>query len=69
MEFSKAEKRVLNLIKIGLGNKEIAWQLNVGEKAVKFQITNIYKKVGIWGMTPAKRSKLVVWVRENYVSE
>jgi len=43
------EKEVLTKIIIGLTNSEIATQLFLSEKTIKFHCTNIYRKLGIKG--------------------
>jgi hypothetical protein len=40
----------------GLSNKEVANQLFVTEKTVKFHLTNIYKKMNV-----KSRAQLIVW--------
>ncbi|MBO9665945.1 MAG: helix-turn-helix transcriptional regulator [Bdellovibrio sp.] len=49
------EKEVAVLVAKGLSNKEVANQLFVTEKTVKFHLTNIYKKMGL-----VSRAKLIV---------
>ena len=43
------EIQVLRKVKEGFTNNEIANQLYVSEKTIKFHCTNIYKKLGISG--------------------
>lgn len=40
------EKEVIDYLKQGLGNKEIAYKLNISFSTVKNHIYNIYKKTG-----------------------
>ena len=40
----------------GLSNKEVANQLFVTEKTIKFHLTNIYKKMSL-----KSRAQLIVW--------
>lgn len=41
------ELTVLEMVGTGLSNKEIGAKLGIGEKAVKFHITNIFAKLGV----------------------
>jgi two-component system, NarL family, response regulator YdfI len=42
---SPREHEVLNLLAAGLGNKQIASQLNISEHTVKFHVTSIFNKL------------------------
>lgn len=53
---SSREAEVAALVSTGKPNKEVALQLFVTEKTVKFHLTNIYKKLGV-----KSRSQLIVW--------
>jgi DNA-binding CsgD family transcriptional regulator len=53
---SNREAEVAELVSKGLSNKEVANQLFVTEKTVKFHLTNIYKK-----MVVKSRAQLIVW--------
>ncbi|PIT98929.1 MAG: DNA-binding response regulator [Bdellovibrionales bacterium CG10_big_fil_rev_8_21_14_0_10_45_34] len=53
---SNREAEVAELVTKGLSNKEVANQLFVTEKTVKFHLTNIYKKMNV-----KSRSQLIVW--------
>lgn len=53
---SKREAEVAGIVIKGFSNKDIANQLFVTEKTVKFHLTNIYKKMGV-----KSRSQLIVW--------
>src|SRR5277367_110526 len=53
---SHREAEVAELVTKGLSNKEVASQLFVTEKTVKFHLTNIYKK-----MSEKSRAQLIVW--------
>ena len=45
--YSKREKEVISWVVQGLKNKDIASQMQVHEKTVKFHLTNIYKRAGV----------------------
>jgi DNA-binding CsgD family transcriptional regulator len=53
---SNREAEVAELVSKGLSNKEVANQLFVTEKTVKFHLTNIYKKMNL-----RSRAQLIVW--------
>lgn len=53
---SNREAEVAELVSRGLSNKEVANQLFVTEKTVKFHLTNIYKKMSV-----KSRAQLIVW--------
>jgi len=53
---SNRESEVAELVTKGLSNKEVANQLLVAEKTVKFHLTNIYKKMNV-----KSRGQLIVW--------
>lgn len=53
---SNRESEVAGLVTKGLSNKEVANQLFVTEKTVKFHLTNIYKKMQV-----KSRAQLIVW--------
>lgn len=43
-KFSTRERQVLAGVKRGLGNKEIANELNISERTIKFHVSNILAK-------------------------
>src|SRR6201998_1748730 len=53
---SNREAEVAELVTKGMSNKEVANQLFVTEKTVKFHLTNIYKKMNV-----KSRAQLIVW--------
>ena len=61
---SNREAEVAELVVKGLSNKEVANQLFVTEKTVKFHLTNIYKKMSV-----KSRAQLIVWCMpyQNFV--
>ena len=42
---SPRESEILNLLAVGLGNKQIASQLNISEHTVKFHVSSIFNKL------------------------
>ena len=53
---SNREAEVAELVTQGLSNRDVASQLFVTEKTVKFHLTNIYKKMSV-----KSRAQLIVW--------
>ena len=53
---SNREAEVTELVSKGLSNKEVANQLFVTEKTIKFHWQNIYKKMNV-----KSRAQLIVW--------
>ncbi len=53
---SNREAELADLVSRGLSNIEIANQLFITTKTVKFHLTNIYKKMGL-----KSRAQLIVW--------
>lgn len=47
------EREVLGLLAEGLGNKEIAWRLQVSEHTVKFHVAQLLQKLGAGSRTEA----------------
>lgn len=58
---SNREAEVAELVTKGLSNKEVANQLFVTEKTVKFHLTNIYKKMSL-----KSRAQLIVWCMPHH---
>lgn len=58
---SNREAEVAELVTKGLSNKEVANQLFVTEKTVKFHLTNIYKKMNL-----KSRAQLIVWCMPHH---
>ncbi|MBD8065944.1 response regulator transcription factor [Devosia sp. PTR5] len=44
---SPRERTVLEMMASGLSNREIGTKLGIGEKSVKFHVTNIFSKLGV----------------------
>lgn len=53
---SEREQQVAELVSKGFSNREVAINLHIIEKTVKFHLTNIYKKMGM-----KSRAQLIVW--------
>jgi DNA-binding NarL/FixJ family response regulator len=49
------EREVLSLLAQGLGNKQIAWELEVSEHTVKYHVSSLYAKLGASSRTEALR--------------
>jgi two-component system, NarL family, response regulator YdfI len=47
------EQQILTMMAEGLGNKEIAWQLQISEHTVKFHVSSILRKLGATSRTEA----------------
>ena len=47
VELTPQERRVLHLVRKGLPNKVVAYEMDVAETTVKFHLRNIYKKLGV----------------------
>jgi len=61
---SEAEVKVAALVVTGMSNHEIASQLKITEKTVKFHLTRIYKKTG-HNTTLSPRSKFIVHFKDH----
>jgi predicted transcriptional regulator len=48
-ELTGCQKQVLDLVRKGKSNKEIAQELNISEQAVKHRLGSVYVKMGIPG--------------------
>jgi pimeloyl-ACP methyl ester carboxylesterase/DNA-binding CsgD family transcriptional regulator len=58
-ELTAAERRVVELVACGMGNRDIARQLQIAEKTVRNHMNHIFSKLGI-----GERSQLIVVARE-----
>jgi len=52
-ELTARELEILSLIVDGLGNKEIAYRLNISDRTVQFHIRSIFEKTGARTRTEA----------------
>ena len=50
---TRRQKEILNLLKMGIGNKEIAIKLNISSKTVKNHLTETYERMGVLTRTEA----------------
>jgi DNA-binding NarL/FixJ family response regulator len=53
---TERESQVLQLLALGLANKQIAQKLTISEHTVKFHISSIYSKLGVTNRTEAVRA-------------
>ena len=53
---TEMELKIIELVVVGLSNKEIAKKLSISEKTVKAHLTNIFMKLGL-----RNRYQLIVW--------
>lgn len=67
--FSRAEQAVVDLLKTGLSNKEMADCLFVTEKTVKFHLTRIYKKAGVRGRSEFSAKQSGVYMPKQQIIE
>ena len=52
-KLTERETEVLRLLALGRANKEIALELQIGEKTVKTHVSNILSKLGVFSRTQA----------------
>src|SRR5690606_31396855 len=52
---SERENEVLQLLALGLANKQMALELGISEHTVKFHVSSIYAKLGVTNRTEAVR--------------
>lgn len=43
-DLTPREQEVLRQVQLGLGNKEIAWNLHISERTVKYHVTSLLRK-------------------------
>ncbi len=56
------ERQILNMLNMGLSNKEIAFSIEISIKTVSFHLSNIYKKIGV-----KSRQEAASWVTKYLV--
>ncbi len=64
MLLTAREKEVLQLLAQGVGNKEIAWRLNITEHTVKFHVSSLMTKLAAGSRTEA----VTQGIRRGYVT-
>ncbi len=52
-QLTPREVEVLGMLAEGLGNKEIAWRMQISEHTVKFHVSSIFGKLGVGSRTEA----------------
>ena len=52
-ELTKTERKILQAIVAGKGNKENAYDLNVSDNTVKTHVKNVFEKLGVSDRTSA----------------
>lgn len=57
---SRREREILTLVSEGLGNHEIAEQLEISQKTVRNHMSNLYDKLGVW-----TRAQAIVFARDH----
>jgi two-component system, NarL family, response regulator YdfI len=57
------EIEILGMIAEGLGNKEIAWRLDISEHTVKFHIGSLFTKLGAQSRTEA----VTIGIRQGHI--
>jgi two-component system, NarL family, response regulator DegU len=55
---SQQQQHIVNLISDGCTNREIAKELSISERTVKYHLTNIFTKLGVTGRTQLARFTL-----------
>jgi pimeloyl-ACP methyl ester carboxylesterase/DNA-binding CsgD family transcriptional regulator len=58
-DLTAAERRVVDLVASGMGNRDIATRLQIAEKTVRNHINHIFSKLGL-----SRRSQLIVLARD-----
>jgi two-component system, NarL family, nitrate/nitrite response regulator NarL len=58
LQVSRREQQVIKAVLSGYSNKEIATELSISEQAVKYHLTNIFRKFGISGRMELARLSL-----------
>jgi DNA-binding CsgD family transcriptional regulator len=52
---TKREREVVEYVAAGRSNREIAGQLMLSERTIKYHLTRIYRKLGVAGRTEAAK--------------
>ena len=54
------EAEVLELVRTGLANKQIARRLGISERTVKAHLTSVFQRIGV-----ADRTQAAIWAERN----
>ena len=65
VKLTKTEKKVLNLILAGYGNKEIALKLGCAVRTVEFHHTHIYRKFGVNNAVDLTKKAMAIFSAGN----
>lgn len=68
-ELTRRELAILQLLAQGLANSSIGARLEIGERAVKFHLNNIYRKLGVPNRTSAVRKALAAGIVSPHFDE
>jgi DNA-binding NarL/FixJ family response regulator len=58
---SAREREVLDLVRLGLANKQIALRLGIAEKTVKAHLTHVFEQIGV-----TDRTQAALWAERTY---
>ena len=59
-ELTEREREVLQLVRSGLANKQIARRLAISERTVKAHLTHIFQRLGV-----SDRTQAALWAQEH----
>lgn len=59
-DLSAREREVLDLVALGLANKQIARRLGITERTVKVHLGSVFRRIGV-----ADRTSAALWARDN----
>jgi len=60
VELTPREAEVLDLVRTGLANKQIARRLGISERTVKAHLTSVFQRIGV-----ADRTQAALWAERN----
>jgi DNA-binding NarL/FixJ family response regulator len=60
VQLTDREREVLELVRSGLANKQIARRLSISERTVKAHLTHIFQRLGV-----TDRTQAALWAKEN----
>jgi DNA-binding NarL/FixJ family response regulator len=61
---SSRQEQVVNLVREGFGNKEIAASLSISLRTVKFHLSKVYGKMGA-GERSGRRYRLIIFLQSR----